>query len=179
MKQIIVKSVFLLTVLMMSAKAFAYDFEVDGIYYDILSDTTCEVTKENLNYHYDGDIIIPEQVTYRRKTMRVTAIGAAAFSNNTGLTSVEIPNSVTAIGYNAFADCSDLASIDIPNSVETIGDCVFRYCTNLTSAIIGCSVIGDGTFDSCTGLTNVTIAETVTVIGDYAFRDCTGLTRNL
>ena len=89
----------------MSAKAFAYDFEVDGIYdfevdgiyYNVLSDTTCEVTKENLNYEYDGDIIIPEQVTYRRKTMRVTAIGGAAFSHNTGLTSVEIPNSVTTL----------------------------------------------------------------------------------
>lgn len=97
MKQIIIKSVLLLNVLVMSAKAFAYDFEVNGIYYDVLSDTTCEVTKENLNYKYNGDIIIPEQVTYRRKIMRVTAIGGAAFSCNTGLTSVDIPNSVTTI----------------------------------------------------------------------------------
>ena len=120
MKQIIIKSVLLLNVLVMSAKAFAYDFEVNGIYYDVLSDTTCEVTKENLNYKYNGDIIIPEQVTYRRKIMRVTAIGGAAFSCNTGLTSVDIPNSVTTIGLNAFTGCTSLTSIDIPNSVEGI-----------------------------------------------------------
>ena len=128
MKQIIAKVTMLLAVLIMSAKAFAYDFEVDGIYYDVLSDTTCEVTKENLNYEYDGDIIIPEQVTYRRKTMRVTAIGNAAFSGNTGLTSVEIPNSVTTIGLNAFTGCTSLTSIDIPNSVEGIDFGAFSKC---------------------------------------------------
>lgn len=131
MKQIIIKSVLLLNVLVMSGKAFAYDFKVDGIYYDILSDTTCEVTKENLNYEYDGDIIIPEQVTYRRKTMRVTAIGGAAFSGNTGLTSVEIPNSVTTIGLNAFTGCTGLTSIDIPNSVKNIGEEAFSGCIGL------------------------------------------------
>lgn len=140
MKRIIIKSVLLLNVLVMSGKAFAYDFKVDGIYYDILSDTTCEVTKENLNYEYDGDIIIPEQVTYRRKTMRVTAIGGAAFSGNTGLTSVEIPNSVTTIGLNAFTGCTGLTSIDIPNSVEGIDFGAFSQCTGLTSIEIPNSV---------------------------------------
>ena len=66
MKQIIAKVTMLLAVLIMSAKAFAYDFEVDGIYdfevdgiyYNVLSDTTCEVTKRKFElrirwrYHY-------------------------------------------------------------------------------------------------------------------------------
>ena len=162
----------------MSGKAFAYDFKVDGIYYDILSDTTCEVTKENLNYEYDGDIIIPEQVTYRRKTMRVTAIGGAAFSGNTGLTSVEIPNSVTTIGLNAFTGCTGLTSIDIPNSVEGIDFGAFSQCTGLTSIEIPNSVkyISYGAFYECTGLTSVTIGTSVTSIGTQAFKGCVGLT---
>ncbi|MBR2103371.1 MAG: leucine-rich repeat domain-containing protein, partial [Prevotella sp.] len=36
----------------------------------------------------------------------VTTIGAEAFCECTGLTSITIPNSVTSIGSSAFSDCS-------------------------------------------------------------------------
>ena len=42
-----------------------------------------------------------------------------------GLTSVNIPNSVTSIGNSAFSGCSGLASVTIPNSVTTIGYSTF------------------------------------------------------
>ena len=54
----------------------------------------------------------------------VTSIGSSAFCLCTGLTSIEIPNSVTSIGVQAFY-ISGLTSIEIPNSVTSIGNYAF------------------------------------------------------
>ena len=67
-------------------------------------------------------------------------IGSGAFSGCTGLTSVEIPNSVTSIGSNAFSWCPKLTSVEIPNSVKSIGESAFIGCTGLTSLLMPDSV---------------------------------------
>ncbi|MEE3412385.1 MAG: leucine-rich repeat protein [Bacteroidales bacterium] len=165
---------------LLSANVFAYDFVVNGIYYNINSDgTTVSVTYENTSYNsYSGNVTIPTTVTYNGTTYSVTSIGSYAFGYCTGLTSITIPNSVTTIGGGAFYHCTGLTSIIIPNSVTTIGEDAFRNCTGLTSITIGNSVttIGNGAFVSCTGLTSVSIPNSVTSIGGWAFGNCTGLT---
>ena len=107
----------------------------------------------------------------------VTTIGAYAFSYNTNLTSVTIPDSVTAIGDCAFVCCTSLTSVTIPNSVTSIGDGAFAGCTSLTSVAIPNSVtsIGVEAFADCTSLTSVTIPDSVTSIGQGAFGDCQAL----
>ncbi len=89
----------------------------------------------------------------------VTTIGSSAFWGCSGLTSIEIPNSVTTIGTNAFYDCSGLTSVEIPNSVTSIGNSAFEYCSGLTSIEIPNSVttIGDSAFEGCSGLTSITV----------------------
>ena len=164
--------------------SYAYDFVVDGIFYNILSETnkTVKVTYSYFSYEhrydYIGSVVIPESVTYKNTTYSVTSIGDDAFNNCTGLTSVAIPNSVTSIGYGAFDDCSGLTSVTIPNSVTSIGGCAFENCSSLTSLTIGNSVtsIGNYAFCYCSGLTSVTIPNSVTSIGSYAFYGCSGLT---
>ena len=127
----------------------AYDFEVDGICYNVLSeaDRTCEVDSGS----HSGNITIPEKVTYNTTTYSVTEIGSYAFWDCSGLTSITIPNSVTTIGFSAFQGCSGLTSVTIPNSVTEIG----AYA-----------------FFGCKGLTSVTIPNSVTTIGDAAFYSC-------
>ena len=56
------------------------------------------------------------------------SIGQFAFYRCTGLTSINIPNSVTTIAAMAFSGCSGLTSINIPNSVTTIGESAFEEC---------------------------------------------------
>ena len=93
----------LLTALLLlcSAVINAYDFEVDGIYYNILSDEdkTVEVTFRSDAYggyenEYTNSVVIPQSVAYNGKSYNVTSIGSSAFESCTGLTSITISNSV-------------------------------------------------------------------------------------
>ena len=162
----------------------AHDFEVEGIFYNILSeeDRTVEVTYKGDSYYeyseYSGNVAIPANVTYEGTTYSVTTIGVEAFYACSGLTSIEIPNSVTTIGDYAFNYCYDLTSIEIPNSVTSIGDYAFQYCTSLTSIEIPNSVttIGSSAFYYCSFLTSIEIPNSVTTIGNRAFSDCHNLT---
>ncbi|UKK52014.1 leucine-rich repeat domain-containing protein [Prevotella sp. E13-17] len=169
--------------------ASAHDIEVknaDGvtIYYNYINnDTELGVTfrgDSSYSYsdEYQGNVAIPEEVTYMNRTRKVTNIGDYAFYKCDGLTSITIPNSVTNIGYGAFMYCSGLTSVTIPNSVTSIGGGVFSGCSGLTSVTIPNSVtsIGEGAFFQCSGLTSVTIPNSVTSIGNGAFYYCSRLT---
>lgn len=98
----------LCTLLLIAANAFAYDFEVDGIYYDITSDYelpyTVRVTyRTQYSKSYSGDISIPATVAYEGKNYSVTSINQNTFFGCTSLTSISIPNSVTSIESGAFS----------------------------------------------------------------------------
>ena len=182
------KQLLLFAMILLPLVASAHNIEVknaDGVtfYYNYINNgTELEVTFRGSKYssysnEYQGNVAIPEEVTYMNRTRKVTSIGNYAFYDCSGLTSVTIPNSVTSIGNSAFSDCSGLTSITIPNSVTSIGSNAFYYCTGLTSVIIPNSVtsIGDYAF-YCSGLTSITIPNSVTSIGSNAFYYCTGLT---
>ena len=105
------KHLFTVLLLLCSITASAHDFEVDGIYYKITNSATKEVevtflgNSSTLYNEYTGNVVIPESVVYNGVIYNVTAIGYDAFRSCSGLTSVEIPNSVTSIGSSAFEDC--------------------------------------------------------------------------
>lgn len=109
------KLFFLFSILlsMLATNASAHDLEVknaDGvmIYYSYYSNdnTSVYVTSQTYSYNsYSGSVVIPAEITYEGRTLKVTEIGGKAFYDCQNLTSVTIPNSVTSIGENAFADC--------------------------------------------------------------------------
>ena len=166
-----------LLTLLASSEVRAADFYADGIYYNYSGSNVTVTYFDNEYNTYSGNVTIPSSVTRNNKTYSVTSIGARAFYDCTGLTSVTIPNSVTSIGESAF-DCSSLTSITIPNSVTSIGRSAFNYCSDLTSVTISNRVtsIGANTFRGCRGLSSVIIPESVTSVGDYAFNGCSSLT---
>ena len=163
----------------------AHDFEADGIYYNITSNTDkqAEVTFKGDYYNsywdeYSGSITIPATVTYDGVAYSVTSIGGYAFDDCSRLTAINIPEGVTSIGDVAFGYCSSLTTINIPEGVTSIGGYAFGYCSNLTAINIPESVtsIGKGAFVYCSSLTAITLPEGVTSIGYYAFQHCSSLT---
>ena len=78
----------------------------------------------------------------------------------------------TSIGNDAFIYCTGLTSIDIPNSVTSIPNEAFQECIGLTSCTIGSGVtsIGDAAFWECNGLTSITVeATTPPTLGSQSF----------
>lgn len=110
-----------------ASNTFAYDFEVDRIYYNVTSLENLEVEVTSYCYYlddeydehkYSGDIVIPETVTYKNRELSVTSIGDAAFWDCSGLTSVDIPDGVTSIGYSAFSYCDTIEEFVFPAGVD-------------------------------------------------------------
>lgn len=124
MKPILKNIWVLIVILSASISALAYDFEADGIYYNILSleDMTCEVTynadkktSQTLSFYdrrgssssgsslsnscpsYSGNLEIPSTVNYKGRTLSVVGIGEYAFLNCRDLTSLSLPSSITNI----------------------------------------------------------------------------------
>ena len=179
---------FLLTACLLYSEAInAYDMEVNGLCYNIISNNEVEVTyrKQESFAGYSGNLTIPNTVTYAGKTYSVTSIGNYAFNECSNLTgSLIMPSSITKIGYAAFSGCSGLTgSLIIPNSVTYIGDHAFSYCTGFTGSLtISSSVtyIGSQAFMDCYRLTgSLTIPNSVTRIGAAAFSGCGGLNGSL
>ncbi|MGN0677010.1 MAG: leucine-rich repeat domain-containing protein [Ruminococcus sp.] len=104
----------------------------------------------------------------------VTSIENYAFLNCSKLTSIAIPDSVVSIEKGAFQRCSKLETITIPNSVTSIKEFAFSSCSNLKSITIPDSVtsIGEYIFSNCTSLESVKFSENVTTIRKYTFSNC-------
>ncbi len=166
MKTLIQRTLVALSAVLLTAiGASAVDFEVNGIYYNIVSDGV-EVTSGSRNY--TGDITVPAKVTYNAVEYDVVGVGKHAFLRNTNLTSATFEGPITYIGYEAFKECYALASVCHGGNIRTIGDGAF-YKTDLTEFDFndGLIEIGYGAF-SKTKLTSFTIPETLKRLGSYA-----------
>ena len=185
------KYIFLL-LLSFSTTSLAYDFESDGLYYNIVDgemwnvDYHCvEITYDNtLTWKELGEknasvksLIIPDTVWYDGILYRVIGIGMSAFSQCPALSSLTLPEGLIYIDDNAFSGRKPLGSITIPNSVTTIGNYAFSECTNLRSVYIPDDVfyLGMGAFEECKKLQTVHLPPGITSIPSSLFSGCEAL----
>ena len=108
-----------------------------------------------VNNQIRGEVVVPSVAPNGRS---VDQIAVGGYQNNTGITSVILPNSVRIINNNAFRGCTGLTSIVIPEGVTNINDYSFQGCTGLTSVTIPASMVNINaqSFQDCTNLTSVT-----------------------
>lgn len=156
------------------AKAYFYDFEVDGIYYYVpYPYNHAEVTSGEVSY--SGTVTIPPAVTYDGKTYPVTAVDG--FEGCIGLEKVILGENVTIIKGRAFKNCTSLSSVNWNDNIVELGGECFWGCTSLTDVVISSNLrtAGVDIFRNCVNLETVTIHDGATVIGQSEFNGCTSL----
>ena len=164
-----------MAMLCLSFSASAYDFEVDGFYYevDLEKMTATLVAGENKQ---SGEVVVPGTVLYKNREFTVKSI-VGAFFGNTEITSVVLPNSIIYLGKNAFAECSSLVAITGLENVNELGVSCFAQCESLTSIELPSCLkeIGSEAFCGCSSLSDIFIPEGVTSIESAAFKNCSAL----
>lgn len=167
---------------------FPTKFEVDGIFYNITDSEarTVEVTfkgshHKEFEYEYQGgEIIIPQTVTYKGCTFRVTKFASMAFANPY-ISKVTIPDGIEVIADSAFTYCNLHGVITIPVSVKKIGVAAFFPMLYIDSIVVdarnsyydsreGCNaIIETATNTLIAGCINTRIPEGVVNIAQAAF----------
>ena len=141
---------------------------------------------------YSGELHIPSELSYEGQDYIVTGIGAEAFTNNTTLTKVTIPQTIKTVDFNIlianpFNGCTALESIEVEdgNPILCAVDGVlfdkektrlyaFPPADNRSSYIVpeGVTKIEGGAFAYNQHLVNVSISDEVTSLGHISFYEC-------
>lgn len=185
MKHRFTKLAMFIVALLASVEVSAYDFEVDGIYYNITSAsnlevevTFCELTDTYnngvwlyANNTYQGDVIIPNTVNYNNRTYTVTGIGIAAFGGS---------YRSNGLGSTSSYSCSDfgckVTSVTLPSSIVVIKENAFQGCGHITNISLPNAVkeINESAF-CASGLYAITIPNNVETINSDVFNRCSNL----
>lgn len=133
---------------LMVAAISMYGFTVDGLVYTEDSYYGGVQVVTLVDKSFNGELVIPEIVTYNGVTYPVTSIFLEAFKDCIGITSAHIGNNVSEIDQSAFYGCTALSSVSLPESVTSIHINAFAGCSKLESFTIPSSIsfVGDGAF---------------------------------
>ena len=140
---------------------------------------------------YTGKVVIPNSIIVNETEYAVKSIGKKAF-NNSGITSVTIPNSVDSIANAAFLSCKSLTEVYLGTGLRVVDQGAFGSCVKLEKVVIDdlAAWCGIDFFDESSNptryakhlykgeeeVTALVIPESVTEIGDHAFTYCSSIT---
>ncbi len=107
----------------------------------------------------------------------IKTLECCAFYNCTALTDISIQNGLETIDSQAFYGCAALKSVTLPKSLQVINRQAFQGCSALASVSVqeGVTAISASAFNTCTSLTSFTMPKTVTTLGNKAFYGCSAL----
>lgn len=179
----------LFVAMLLPMMASAYDFEDNGLYFNLKSDGNLEVSGLA---SWTNRADIPSSITVAGVKYRVTSIGAYAFEGRSDMTYLSIPYSIKSIGEFAFSSCGSSITVNIADPESwcqmQLGN---EHASPLSSAgkmmvhdietdridiPETVTSIGAFTFYQCSCIKTVTIPASVTSIGSSAFEDCDYLT---
>ena len=170
--QYIKQSLFVIIGILIGSNAIAYDFQVDdNMFFEILStsDLTCKL--DSVNENYEGDLIIPEKVSFKGKELTVTAIGSNIIHSCTKLTTITVPSTLTEMDEGCFSSCISLQSANIQSiNPSILPKGCFRY--SAVREVVWPDMILDlpeECFKGCQDLGDIQIPENISNIGSQCF----------
>ncbi len=114
-----------------------------------------------------GEVTVPGEIG----GFPVRIIGDNAFSTNSDITSVKLPEGIKRIGHSAFYFCDNLRSIELPEGLEVIMPYALFANESLESLTIPASVsyIGNNALYGCLNLSEISFLGELPLIGTDAF----------
>ena len=182
--------------------AMAFDFEVDGVYYNITdrAKRTVEVThweektgergkpmrvqhhhccghdhaNEQLTPEHLKLIKLDEEAVQRERTAYIGKVNVPAVVRYKG-----VKYKVIGVGDGSFYSRERLTEITLPSTITYIGEGAFENCSALKEVQIPAAVtrIGFAAFRRCMALTTLTLPSDLRTLDIYAFAFCTGITQ--
>ena len=126
---------------------------------------------------------VPNYVFYKAASLRkvtfkgeLTSIGNYAFSGTESLAEIELPETLESLGTYVFQN-SGITSITIPDGITSIGNYAFSGAASLTEIVLpaGLTSIGTNAFQN-SGITSITLPEGITSISASTFSGAASLT---
>lgn len=125
------------------------------------------------------DAPIPEKIAIGSQAYRVTSVADSAFAYVMTLGAVTFPPSIHHIGAGAFKDCKGLSSLTLPDSLESFGGFdVFRNCEGLETVRLPkrLRTLAPCIFVHCLVLKDLVFPDSLKVLPEHSFMSCKSLT---
>lgn len=182
------------------ADGFAYDFEVNGIYYTVVNRKKHQVevthweeeTTRNgqpHRHHHAPCSCCSHDACNEKDLKKALLLDSLAVirEKNAYIGEVCVPEcvqykhrkySVIGVGDGAFYKRIQLTKVFLPESIRYIGTECFEGCKNLQEITLPTHLdrIGLGAFRHCAKLTSLTLPDDIQTINAYAFAFCVNLT---
>ena len=168
------------------------DIQTSATYFTVNSSNSSQIDACSSAYttgKYGGDVcVIPDQINgveitsikenssvgesakYIILPRKMETIGRNAFSSNSQLKAIAIPDTVRTMD-SIVSGCGLIVTLHIPDGVTSIGD--FENCYSLIRLDLPEGLLSIGTFNGCSSLITLNIPNSVTSIGH--FNDCSSL----
>ena len=92
----------------------------------VVSEPGVEIWQSGCLETYQGDLVIPEKVSYNGEDYTVVSISYGAFANCELLTSIQLPSTVVYIDSYAFMNCKSLSILNLPKSTIKVENETFN-----------------------------------------------------
>lgn len=135
----------------------AYLFSSSGIKYKVTDDILRYCTVKGIENSEDAELYIPAYVDISGIQYKVISIDTHAFSSNSQITALYLPDGIIRICPYAFENCTSLHTVVTSNTLTNIDENAFSGCEALSTIYLGeaISVIKDRAFKNCAALTSI------------------------